>query len=214
MKIPSTAKSGGFTLVELLIGTFCGTLVFAGVITVSLALTRSFVAVEGYSMAAGDQMRMLDYIAMDARRATGWNSDGTTLTFNLPAYYDASGNKTNPQLDPATNAISYSGVGPVTVSYYRDRSANFVRRVNVNGTITTTTVARNVAAFDFNLPPAPSASPTPAAPSVPYGITFLPKFTRSASLGAIQGTRIYANTFLRNPSARSTPPPSSPSPTP
>src|SRR5713101_858838 len=60
-----------FTLVETITAMACGTIVLVALLAMSISLQRSFAAVEGYSIAEGDQLRVQDYIAMDCRRATG-----------------------------------------------------------------------------------------------------------------------------------------------
>src|SRR6266446_5872116 len=117
MKIDKKIRRA-FTLVEMMLSVGCGSLILAAVVTAGVCLQRSFAAVEGYSTAESDQLRVLDYIAMDCRRAisgtvsglsnptpqiaTGsWVQSGgtwswvpavsgpTTLILSLPAYYDS-----------------------------------------------------------------------------------------------------------------------------
>ncbi len=77
-----------FTLVEMMMTVGCGSLMLAAVTTAGVALQRSFAAVEGYSVAEGDQLRVLDYIAMDCRRGLSASVANNTLTVTVPVYYD------------------------------------------------------------------------------------------------------------------------------
>jgi Tfp pilus assembly protein PilW len=195
MKITSKLRSG-FTLVEIIMSMGCGSLLLAAVITAGISLQRSFAAVEGYSVAEGDQLRVLDYIALDCRRALTAAVANNTLTLTVPVYYDASSNAVTPTL--TSGSISY-GTGSVTVSYFQSGS-NFNREVvikNAAGTVTsdtTTAIAKNVSTF--------TVSPQDLTSSVTCSVTFSPSFTYLPGPGPIAGTTVYSNTFLRNAGAR------------
>jgi Tfp pilus assembly protein PilW len=141
----------GFTLVEMMMALGSGSVILAAVVIASLALQRSFAAVETYSVTEGDQLRVLDYIALDCRRALTASVASNTLTLTLPVYYDASNNyiPVTPTLN--SSVLSY-GSGSVTVTYSQSGS-NFNRQVVVKdsgGTTTstkTTAIATNVASF-------------------------------------------------------------------
>jgi len=103
-----------FTLVETITAMACGTIVLAALLAMSISLQRSFAAVEGYSIAEGDQLRVQDYIAMDCRRATGGSN---------PPFLSALNTETPPQLaTPAVDKGSWvngswvpNASGPVTL---------------------------------------------------------------------------------------------------
>ena len=143
-------KRLGFTLVELMMSAGCASLMLAAVLSAGVALQRSFAAVEGYSLAEGDQLRVQDYIAMDCRRAVSatrdngswvyssnswsWVSDpnGTaTLIVTIPNYYDTNGNPVDPTYS-STGAIQYGG-GTTTISYYKSGSS-FMRQIGFDPT--------------------------------------------------------------------------------
>ena len=185
-----------FTLVEMMMTVGCGSLMLAAVTTAGVALQRSFAAVEGYSVAEGDQLRVLDYIAMDCRRALSASDANNTLTVTVPVYYDSNSDPKTPAL--TNGALSY-GTGSVTMTYSRSGS-NFNRRIVVSdsgGTTTSDTtaaIATNVASF--------TVSPQDLTSSVSCSITFSPRFTYLPGPGPISGTTVYCNTFLRNAGAR------------
>ena len=134
----------------MLVSVSCGSLMLAAVLTAGIALQRSFAAVEGYSVSEGDQLRVLDYIAMDCRRAlTAWVASNT-LTLTLPVYYNSATSAPNtPTL--TSGALSY-GSGSVTITYSQSGN-NFNRGIVVKdsgGNTTssgTTAIATNVASF-------------------------------------------------------------------
>jgi Tfp pilus assembly protein PilW len=196
MKIGRPVFSSGFTLLELLMTLASSSIVLAAVIVGGVALQRSFAAVEGYSIAEGDQLRVADYIAMDCRRALTASVDlNNVLTLSIPNYYDA--NNENPKWGNAhaiapsftTNGAIQYGAGTTTIQYYT-LASNFIRDVNGAPNI----IARNVSSF--------TVSPQDLTSSVSCSITFAPTFTSLPGPGPVAGTTVYSNTFLRNAAAR------------
>jgi hypothetical protein len=197
MTLPNKRSCRAFSLVEVLVTSASSSILLASLILGGVALQRSFAAVEGYSMAGGDQLRVSDYIAMDVRRALTASVDDTNkvLTITIPNYYDA--NNDNPKWSnahpmapsfAATGAVQYAA-GVTTIQYYK-LASNFVRSVNGTANI----IARNVSSFTVN--------PQDLSSSVSCSITFAPRFTYLPGPGPIAGTTVYSNTFLRNATAR------------
>ena len=58
MNITQNRTRSAFTLVETITAMACGTIVLAALLAMSISLQRSFAAVEGYSVAEGDQLRL------------------------------------------------------------------------------------------------------------------------------------------------------------
>ncbi len=187
----------GFTLVEMMVSLGCGSLILAALMAASVGLQRSFAAVEGYSMAEGNQLRVLDYIAMDCRRARSASVANNTLTLTVPGYYQPDGTASTPAFNSATNAVQYNGGATYTIQYSQSGSS-FVRTVGPTSTWptgnTATAIATNVSSFTVALQDLTS--------TVSCSITFSPSFTDSPGPGPIAGTTVYSNTFLRNASAR------------
>ncbi|MBA3351078.1 MAG: hypothetical protein H0U23_01400 [Blastocatellia bacterium] len=188
MKLHPNLRIRGFSLVEQMVSLTCGLIVLAAVLIAGVALQRSFAAVEGYSTAEGDQLRVQDYIAMDCRRAVGGVVASNTLTLSIPTYYDpGSKNPVDPQ-HPTGGSIQY-GTGTVPISYYRSGS-NFIRQVNG----TEFAIATNVESF--------TVTPQDLTSSVTCSVTFAPRFTNMPNVGPVNGTTVFSNTFLRNAVAR------------
>jgi Tfp pilus assembly protein PilW len=163
MKLSGTTIRG-LTLVEIMMSAGCGSLVLAAVLTASVALQRSFAAVQGYSVAEGDQLRVLDYIAMDCRRALSASIANNVLTLTVPLYYDpcAQNGTVTPTLSngTVTYKLGASGNGgdcpsvtntSVTIKYSQSGS-NFTREVisqKSDGSTSdvSTAIATNVASF-------------------------------------------------------------------
>ena len=194
MKSASQSHKQGFTLLESMMALGCGSLILAAVLTSSTALQRSFMAVQGYSMAEGDQLRVSDYIALDCRRAISASVASNTLTLTLPNYYDNTGAPITPTFD--TNGNIQYGTGNMTVRYYA-QGTNFIREVTsagIGSTVSTKVIASNVDSFNV--------APQDLTSSVGCTITFAPRFTYLPGPGPVNGTTVYSSTFLRNASAR------------
>ena len=73
----------GFTLAELMIAIGASTLVFGSLLLVMTSLRQSFDATEKYSRAQAAQIRLIDAIGMDLRRAVAIGI--TTSTSSNPA---------------------------------------------------------------------------------------------------------------------------------
>jgi len=108
MRSPTDLREAGSSLVEIMMSIGCGAIIIAAVLTSGVALQRSYMAVEGYSMAEGDQLRVQDYIALDCRRALSAAVVNNTLTLLVPKYYDAAGAAKTPTYT-TNGAIQYSG---------------------------------------------------------------------------------------------------------
>ena len=168
----------GFTLIEMLTTLGSSSIVLTALITGGVAVQRSLAALEGYSTAEGDQLRVSDYIALDVRRALSASVDANNvLTITIPNYYDA--NNDNPKwpnahpLPPcfdSNGAIQY-GAGTTTIRYYK-LASSFVREVNG----TQNTIANNVSSF--------TVSPQDLTSSVSCSIMFFPTFTRMTGFGS------------------------------
>jgi hypothetical protein len=191
----------GFTLIELMTSVGCGSFILAAVVAAGVSLQKSYTAFEGYSNAESDQLRVLDYIAMDCRRAT--NASITTATVNngaenitvnqlvltVPAYYsavDSTATANTPVL--GSGGVTYGGGSTVTVKYYINyynsiatasgNVAYFVREVVTATTDNITPIAKNVASFAVtDLNPASTGTVT-------CWIMFFPTFARMPGTGA------------------------------
>lgn len=201
MKLNVKKSLFGFTLIEMMTSLGCGSFILAAVVAAGVSLQKSYSAFEGYSTIESDQVRVLDYIAMDCRRATA-ESVGTAtvsngsenitvnqLVLTLPAYYSAVNNTAVPNTPVlGTSGVSYGGGSTVTIKYYinyynasASGSGNipfFVREVVTSTTDNITPIARKVATFsvtDVNLA---------TTGTVSCWIMFFPTFARMPGSGA------------------------------
>jgi hypothetical protein len=171
-----------FTLVETMLSVGCASFILAAVVAAGVCLQKSFAAVEGYSNSEGSQLRVLDYIAMDCRRALTVSVVNNTLTLTLPVYYDANNNYTPIAPTLSGSALSY-GSGSVTINY-KHSGNNFTREVIIQdsggATISdnTTAIATNVSSFTV----VSATSGTPIS-NVSCYIMFFPTFTHMTGTG-------------------------------
>jgi type II secretory pathway component PulJ len=174
----------GFTLIEMMMSLSCGTFILAAVVAASVSLQKSFTAVQSYSTIEGDQLRVLDYISMDCRRATAASVSNGTLTLTMPVYYNSSSSPAYQAYTPTlSNGAVVYGSGEVQITYAQS-GTNFTREVKVldsgGGTVSdqTTPIARNVSTFTVN----PIIQSNPWA-TVSCNIMFFPTFLRNTGSG-------------------------------
>jgi hypothetical protein len=109
MKLSCKRRFFGTTLVETAVALGIGTAILAALTTASVALQRSFVAIEDYSKGMNDQMRISDYLALDMRRAFSVNLSGScqspplTVTLTIPNFYVPTGDVPN---DPKITSVT------------------------------------------------------------------------------------------------------------
>lgn len=181
MRIQVNRRNAGFTLVEMMTSVGCGVIILAVILAAGVTLQKSYAAVEAYATAESDQLRILDYIAMDCRRATTAqvvaspvNSAANALKLTLPAYYSTTG--TTAVANPPTvsgSTLSY-GAGSVTIQYYQNGN-NFIREVIAGASDNTTPIAKNVSTFTVN--------PVDLTSSVSCSIMFFPTFLHNTGNG-------------------------------
>jgi Tfp pilus assembly protein PilW len=194
---PFRQKSrSGFTIVEMMTSLLCGSIILAALVAAGVGLQRGFAAVESYSMAEGNQLRVLDYVAMDCRRALSVTVASNTLTLTVAGYYKPNGTTYPPTFNSATSGIQYGGVA-YTIQYTQSGS-DFVRTVGSTASWPAGSTARAIATSVSSF----TVAVQDLTSTVSCSITFSPQFTNTPGSGPIAGTTVYSNTFLRNASAR------------
>ena len=134
------SKSSGFTLVEVLVAAAVFGLFSAALLATWTSLGTSALNTTSYAQRQNDQMRTLDYLKRDIRRATtvaiynnstlvsGVNNWGNTLELTMQKYYadsrqedDAIGTRTTTAPTLTGGVITYGT--PFTVRYYVSNGA-------------------------------------------------------------------------------------------
>ena len=109
-----------FTLVETLIGTTILSLAMGAIYMGSLSLQKSFRAAQHYSATHSAQLRVLDYVSLDLRRAYAVKQGAKEITMLIPDYYD----RTDPAKPKAryprieNGRIVYGSSQGVKIRYY------------------------------------------------------------------------------------------------
>lgn len=110
----------GFTLVETLFGATILSLAIGAIYVGSLSLQKSFRAAQHYSATHAAQLRVLDYVSLDLRRAYAVKQGTKEITMLIPDYYD----RTDPAKPKAryprveNGRIVYGSSAGVKVRYY------------------------------------------------------------------------------------------------
>jgi hypothetical protein len=192
-----------FTMVEVMIAAALSAGLLVAILAGSVALQRSFKATNDYSIARGNQQRVMDYITRDIRGAhtVTVSADNQTLSVTIPDHYsayDAQGNPIGNRLDPVIKdgqAVYGDPTKPVKVSYFVS-DGSMVRQqwwwiggVEKTGRLV---VARDVEDFESNFVDLRSV--------VTFNVTFAPKYSaaRRTANTRREGTRTSASVSVRN----------------
>src|ERR1700688_5282469 len=105
-------KNQGFTLAELMIALAISSVTLAATLTASVALQKSFNAVDNYFATQDQQIRIIEYLSRDVKRSYIVTSTTSpqTVTCTIPNYIQADGTRSNPTL-------TMSASGGITVDY-------------------------------------------------------------------------------------------------
>lgn len=204
----------GFTLLEVVVSMALGSVVFAAALAAIVFLQKSYAATEQYASNLADQMRLIDYLAMDLRRAvnaefvtSGGKTTGLTLT--LVDYYTTDGVPNPPRL----NLLApYYGADPTSTfkvfylfqATYSDLRAglllNAVTRQERSTTSPKTVVAAGMESFPdikFYTPAEVETTVFQDALKSTLRIAFKPMFQTPATSNS-NTIVLHGMTFLRN----------------
>jgi prepilin-type N-terminal cleavage/methylation domain-containing protein len=222
MKLSQINNKKGFTLVELMIALGISSLMLAATLISSIALQKSFNAVDNYFATQIQQIRIIEYLNRDVKRSYDVTSTGNpqTVTCTIPNYIIQCG-------DPDANATC-TGTPPVPPSNCTPPGCNIGTRrnptvtmgangatVNYGTTPTTSTVVYSIsnqsivrtengalttiASSTDNL--LPSTNWDQDLSNTQYlgtQITFLPIFTSGGATAERSGTTLFSTAYLRN----------------
>ena len=209
-----------FTLVELMMALAMTTVVVTAAMTGAISLEKSYSASEEYATGLADQMRLLDYLALDLRRAVAlptMDPDDQGIQIVVADYYRF--NASDPQhLYPIVNDAVLNPTGDAAV--YADPAAPMATTQTIayrflNGSITRTdpwaplvsapggtgyvssgpvTIAANMDAF-----PTIVADPTdPSGGTLRYSVTFHSTFQPLATANTTNAITLHNVTFVRS----------------
>ncbi len=202
------------TLIETLIGAAIGSAVIGAMVFGAVSFQQLANGADEYYKATSDQMRVLDSIALDTRRATSGSvsNSGQTLTLNLPDYIDYSQNPPVPRTPTiSAGTVSYGTAGsqPTVVYTITGTVPNqtITRTLTSSAGVATTSILtwdtsnNQFLCFD----PANPASTNPFTfgnagepSSIMAQVTFQPRFNRINLSSSRAGTTAAMRMYLRN----------------
>ena len=130
-------KSGlgrqGFTLIEMLLALAVGSLMLAAIMAASVCLQKSFVAVDDFFTSHLQQVRIIDYLNRDVKRAyiVTSSTNPETVTCVLPNYLIDNGSN-----QPTRATPTLSLVGNKIVANYQATTVNNVKLTENSANIT------------------------------------------------------------------------------
>jgi Tfp pilus assembly protein PilW len=132
-----TLDGGGFTLVEVIIGSTIGSFILVGVLSSFLMLGRSGMNARNYAESEAQIRRGLESFSEDIRMASNitWNSS-TSITLTVPNNYSGNNNQVTYLYDAATT-------GATAQSFYRMPG-------DASSTAGKTVLVRNVSSLSFS----------------------------------------------------------------
>ena len=181
----TSIRRSGFTLPEVLIATSVFSIMAAAIFGVSIAVQKNYRACRHQMRSQSEQMRVLDYMALDLRRALTVSTGDNQLTLTIPDYYTSSGTPRDPVI--SSGRVVYGDAAqPVTVSYYKQ--GNTIFRESGGERLA---IATDVQSFELNF--------TTLSSVVDVSVNFDPRFQFTSTPGGYrEGTSKFISTLLRN----------------
>jgi len=217
MKFEIQAKTQAFTITEMMIAIAIASVILGVTVTSSIALQRSFNAVDNYLAVHMQQIRIVDFLARDARRGLSVISsvDKQTVTMEIPRYIIQAGDpeasdpsKIGTPRSPTRTYVSGSGGDP-NINYGTPTSNSTTVVYKVNGAsierwedmkMGAGPVKTTIASSTDNLIPQTIDTELANTEYTTTSITFKPQSVADKS-----GTVVYSTAYLRN--LRRPPPP-------
>ena len=206
MKLSPTHKQSGFTLSEMLIAVSLGIAILAAIVTASLAMQKSFNAVDNYFATHMQQIRIIDYLNRDAKRAyiVTTSVDLQTVTMTIPKYIiqdgdsDATpstiGKTRTPTISSSTGLVNYqvdvSG-NPVYSTVVYSISGNTIQRTE-DGQVTL------IASSTDQLVDQTTDTELANTEYARTSVTFKPIFISNNTPAERSGTTVFSLAYLRN----------------
>lgn len=179
-------------------------LILGGALTTSVALQKSFNAVDNYFATHMQQVRIIDYLNRDVKRGliVTTSVDLQSVTVTVPNYIIQSGDSEavanpltigtprNPSVAQTSGGLQVNyGISSTTVVY--SISGMSILRTE-NGVVTT------IASSTDQLVPQTTDVELANTEYTNTSVTFMPLFTTSGSAAQRTGTNICATAYLRN----------------
>jgi len=202
MKLTHHSDQSGFTLAEIMMAMAIAVVIFAAIITASLAMQKSFNAVDHFFATHVQQVRIIDYLNRDVKRAliVTTSANQQTVTLTIPKYIIQSGDAEavsnpslagamrSPTLSTTTSLVNYGTTTSTVV--YSINGASILR--TENGVVTT------VASSTDQLVPSTTDTDLVNTEYSIMAVTFRPIFTSGNVADERTGTTVFSLAYLRN----------------
>jgi prepilin-type N-terminal cleavage/methylation domain-containing protein len=175
----------GFTLAEVMVAAAVVSLALAALAVASVAIQRGFAASEYQVECQEDQLRAMDFLTRDVKRATSVTVENQNrkLTVTLPGYKVKPGAAGLSLPDVKDGTVKYAEA-PLTVAYLVE-GKNFMRYENGAGTVLSTHIEEFCATADD-------------LPRVALRVNFVPHFSAKTNSAAKAATEVATTVFMRN----------------
>ena len=202
MKLTHHSHQSGFTLAEILTAMAIAVVIFAAILTASLAMQKTFNAVDNYFATHIQQVRIIDYLNRDVKRALicTVSADQQTVTLTIPKYIIQSGDAEaiinpslvgamrSPTLSTTTSLVNYGTTTSTIV--YSINGASILR--TEDGAVTT------IASSTDQLVPSSTDTQLTNTEYSTMAVTFHPIFTSGNVADERTGTTVFSLAYLRN----------------
>ena len=186
-------RRAGWTLTEVLVATSISTMLCAGLITAVISLQKSFLASRHHIVAQSEQMRVLDSMGLDLRRAISVIRYDSELVLKIPDFYEkklVAGVWKEVARNPSISAgKAVYGPAPRTIRYYKSGSVIYREDAGVASAL-----AKDVTDFAMHFDDENKGQ------SLTVTLTFVPKYRLSGRGTTYQraSTTTHTSVLLRN----------------
>lgn len=193
LRLKKFARRAGWTLTEVLVATSISTMLSAGLITAVISLQKSFLSSRHHIVSQSQQMRVLDSMGLDLRRALSVTRYDTELVLTIPDYYEwklVHGVWQEMARNPAiSTGKAVYGPAPKTIRYYKAGSVIYRQAAGASSAL-----AKDVKDFYMNFDDENKGQ------SLTVTLTFEPKYRLSGLGTSAQraSTTTHTSILLRN----------------
>ena len=204
MKLTHNSHQAGFTLAEILTAAAIAVVIFAAIITAMLAMQKTFNAVDNYFATHIQQVRIIDYLNRDVKRALicTTSANQQTVTLTIPKYIIQSGDAeavSNPSLVGAMRSPTISTTTSGVQVNYGTTTSTVVYSINGAAILRTEDgVVTTIASSTDQLIPTTTDVDLVNTEYSTMAVTFTPIFTSGNIAAERTGTTVFSLAYLRN----------------
>jgi len=204
MKLTRQSPQSGFTLAEIMTAMAIAVVIFAAILTATLAMQKTFNAVDNYFATHVQQVRIIDYLNRDVKRALicTTSANQQTVTLTIPKYIIQSGDAeavSNPSLVGAMRSPTISSTTSGVLVNYGTATSTVVYSINCASILRTEDgVVTTIAASTDQLVPSTIDTDLANTEYTTMAVTFQPIFTSGNTAAERTGTTVFSLAYLRN----------------